>query len=287
MKTLKQTLEKIANPIRAGLCAALLSLASGCAFYFPSEKFEKYRDGDEIYSEVGLRAGAEIGIGTMQLSEEKRSVYVHADDGGPSRGKVVLDIDKDFTPMQVKLGLEGSVGVKAVRVKAGFDLKQNSGTYTEPVTEAEYPKDAASSDRYADIKLQPLPGGYVHDFGPFGHWEGYESYGYAQLSQDGFASIDPFVGIDFNLGHENNFMLGFEYGFPYTEYNFEKGHWRWNSFETIERDSYKGRGQRMTAKIGYRPVCLYVSQEDYKVKLGDEKADCKNIFGGFMMQLEF
>jgi len=252
---MKNTLKQI---IQSTLLAGLLGLSSGCMSYHPISKYNHSKP-QNFYSELGWRSAIETPVLSAHLSKEQKYVPIHPDDGGPGRGGRSLSIDSDIRIFDVKLGLEGSTGFERFRIKAGANASYFIPLYGGDVKNG-YPKENDKSDRLASIKLQPLP--YP-----------YESYAYGQFRKITEFETEPFVGIEFFPG--SDLGLSLEVSKPSATFKFEKGHWRWNSFEPIEKEAWKGRGTRYMLKADFYEKYYDCYEKTWGFFAGYEKYDAE------------
>src|SRR3989338_6822221 len=210
--------------------------ASGC--YYPIKRSEKHPSPESIYTEVGVRAGADITRIDFGLSREKRTVPVHPDDGvhiGASRDGVTMNESYFVRP---RLGVEWSRGTRDLRFKAGGDAKILAGQH--------------------DRKLQKAGG---------------ESYGY--ITSDHF-TLSPFIGLDAKLYKDMG--LGIELGIPFTRGEYEKGHYRYNRSESIAKYPWGDFGKSINVRLNSRDKSYFghfkgfvYGFEQYDTRLGGEQ----------------
>jgi hypothetical protein len=252
--------EKINKNIKCIISSIFLSslVNSGCMLSAPIKTYNK---NNNLFSEINVRTGSELGVLEPKLSSEQRFVPIHDRDGGPERGGRHLSIDSKFEIACYKLGLYGSYGNKKTRLNIGADAKLSSSFPFHHNLKNGYPKENVKGDGLADIKLQNLP-------------RPYESYAYGQFRRKDNVSLEPFIGIEqVVLG---DFLVTFELGIPQSSFSYEKGHWRWNRFEAIERNSWEGTGIRyglnFQKKLDYSETKgISMGYEQYDAKLGDNK----------------
>jgi hypothetical protein len=237
-----KTLEKIVKTAKGVLLTGLLTAIAGCVTYVPITSNKRYDE--EMYSEAGARLNLIYAPVKVNLSKEKRTIPVHPDDGGASKGGVVINLNEvdAASTVRANLGLEGSIGTEYIRFKAGGDIKLN-------------PQGVEHRE------LQPLPFPY-------------ESYGCARLTSETL-TFAPFIGVDVKL--KNNWRFGIELGAPYDCYRVEKWHYRFDQNELTEKDSWRGYGTSFRVMVSYGSDDVFIGfgygQEIYPVKLFNEKTD--------------
>lgn len=237
MSLFEKNIRRLGTFLLAGAFAV-----SGCSTYISLGQRDDYHHQSSRYTDLGIRAALDIVESTAGLSREKRSVPIHPDDGGPSRGGVMLDMEAGgLTP---RLGLELSRGTEDLRLKIGGDMKFDLGNEME-----------------SNEKRQNLP-------------PPYESYGYGNVFQE--YTFIPFVGLDMNLSDSTNF--GFEIGTPFARHVYEIGDYRYGHHTARAKDSYNGFGNSINATLksellpGYVIGIVY-GIEKYDVRLAGEKTD--------------
>lgn len=228
-------LEKIINSAKHLLFAGLIALA-GCSAYYPVSKSSK-PNADSVYSEFGLRGKIEATATNYGLSREKRTIPVHGEDGGPSKGGVIMP--RTVYSMRLSGGIEQSIGTEDLRFKFGGDIGANMPFNMQ--------------------ELQKLPAPY-------------ESYVYMEYGPDIIAS--PFIGMDIKLSKKA--ILSLEAGRIFTDYKIEAGHYRYCGHEDILKDSGKAQGNMIRIgaiyKIDdYKSLGIGLGFERCDTLLGDER----------------
>ncbi|MBW2995714.1 hypothetical protein KY332_00265 [Candidatus Woesearchaeota archaeon] len=249
-------LKKIIDYGKKLIAGGILLAAVGCGAYMPVNK--------EGPISMGVKAGFECIDYAPKLSKEQRTIPVHDDDGGKAMGDVTTNEPKKLTCAPY-LGLEGLVGNEDFKFKFGGEVRFN------------FPPDNKYdiTDDFFDRKLQPLPSPY-------------ESYGYS-LFETGSKTLEAYLGAEWKF--ENNILLGLELGFPYSEFRYEKGHYRFSSYEAIEKGRWKGFGKSLNLKIGYsfddgyyskeliNSINFYYGIEHYPAKFGKDTDILMQTFG--------
>ena len=245
-------LEKIVKSI---LAAGLL-WTSGCAIQNTAKIPRKGH-----YYEIGTRIHLTTPKIDLKLSEQARTIPIHEDDGGPSRGSVLTD--PDITdPYRIGIGLFGGIGCKHVNLSTGVDFNY---TY---FGDGDYWNE--------DRKIQPLPSPY-------------NSQAYSVTRMDDTFSVEPFVGLDLKIWY---ILLGAEYSWPYLGAEFEKGHHRYNQREIIIKDHDETYGEKFTLKAGITAedtiaFYLWYSVESYNLDLSGESTDLEATSWGIGLKGSF
>ena len=242
-------LEKIINSAKCLVLAGAIAI-SGCSGYLPIKK--QYFPNSNVYGETSLRGKMECVTTKYGLSKEKRTIPVHDEDGGASRGQVVLP--DDVFSIRCTGGIEQSIGTENLRFKIGGDLGINPPTTEE--------------------KLQNLPAPY-------------ESYGYVKYGPD--LIISPFVGVDVKLNKKTT--LNFEVGHIFADYKYEVGHYRWSKYKSTEKDSDKAQGNLIRLgimyQVDYRAIGIGIGFERVDSMLGDERTRIDACTFNFMWVTKF
>lgn len=240
---MKKTLEKIICNV---LLAASLSF-SGCAYHLSERDDSKHNNenhSNKIYTATEIRFNLDIATIDSGLSKESRKVPVHQADGGPSRGGVI--VTNRTGPLRLGIGAERSIGTDKFRISIGGEA------WVTPISDI--------LDAYQTKQDLPSP---------------YESYAYGGTFQR-FALI-PFLGIKTSL--LDRIILDAEYGFPYSNFTFEKGHYRWDSYETIRKSSCAALGTSFSINLCYKysplgAIGIIYQSEDYdNTRLAGERTD--------------
>ena len=275
---MKKTLKQIINAGRSIAAAGVLAFLSGCMSYHPISEYKHSKSGD-FYSEIGWRGAVELPVISPKLSKEQKYVPIHPADGGAERGGSNLSITPALEMFDTRFGLEGSTGFKRFRVKAGANL-----SYLVPLNSGDvkdgYPKQNDQGNSLASIKLQPLP------------WP-YESYAYGQFRKLSELETEPFVGIEFFPGSELGISL--EIGKPSSTFRYEKGHWRWDSFEQTQNEKWKGRGTRYLIRTDFydkkrdkyeKDWGLFAAYEKYDTEFSGVKTPVNSYIAGIVLSLD-
>jgi len=263
--------------------AGISVLFSGCSMQAPIKRFD-HNQSRTFYSDISPRGTIAVGYTQPNLTPNQLYVPVHNDDGGPIYGGEYLDInnslnlgDRDFLFLQA--GIEGSIGNKYLRPKIGIDIQYTPDTY--PDVRDGYPKQSDNRDHLSSIVRQR-------------NGLGLESYAWGQFRHNEDICFEPFIGLDIFLFRK--ILLGIETGIPHASFSLEKGHWRYNQFETSEYSKWTGFGRSLSASIGYTPdkdserIYFGISgaMEEYDVRLFGEKNKIKNLIGPiFLMKAGF
>jgi hypothetical protein len=167
------------------------------------------------------------------------------------------------------LGFKGSTGTKWLRLKAGADCKYHPGFF-RPNLKDGCPKE--NVDGLASIKFQH-------------YGSGWESYACGQFRRRDNVSIEPFIGMDIKLF--DKLILGVEAGIPHNSFMYEKFHWRYNKFETAERDNWNGPGKSLRGLVlidlNGLNFGITAGYEEYNAEFMGEKTDVKNVTGGIYL----
>jgi len=214
---------------------------------------------------VRARGSVELAyFDAKELGTKIRTTPVHPEDAGFLRGQTTTDLISEFVALP-KAGLIGFLGDESLRLTASIDLRLNR--FSDPgYKEGLYDR----KKQVSDIR-PPFSGSFV----------------YTQIVPGYFTYI-PSVGIEGNIDW---LMLGFELGFPYTNWEVESGHDRWGKWEKVQSDSWSGFGRRYTGTVGAQvdeSVILFLSgfYEQYQPTFLGESAkfDIIGGFGGVMLK---
>ncbi len=227
------------------VCAAALAIA-GC-----TSSYNSRADVDVIYYDI-------------DLGRKLQTTPVHPDDVPFLSGETEADPDSGGD-MGIRGGLEGKLGNKKVKLKAGVDIRFNLNSLSEnDYRQGMYETEQQESD--------PRP----EDTG---------SHVFTQLTPDYFSCI-PFVGIEGNINKD--FVLGLELGFPYSGFKFRSGHDRYSDWDAVKKDKWRGFGTRIAGNLDYKigvnsSMNLSVGWERYKPEfLGN-----KTKINGYMLGIGF
>lgn len=241
--------ERLGRCIKAGLAAGAIALGS---LGYSADA------GAEDTFENRIESGFRIGEGSVKndLNCEKRTVYIHPDDGGKERGGVVMDINELSDGGTVSLYCEGSTGLEWLRLKAGIEGRLNSFSVE-------------------DKGLQPLP-------------PPYESYGWAEFSEDSLSWM-PYVGAELRWNVTDDFSLyaGANRGWVESGFTYKSGHERYCQVNTDFSEHDRVWGNNYTFYIGisglrkkdepHENLYLAYTIEDYKADISGGTNIRKNL----------
>ncbi len=209
-----------------------------------------------IYSKTEMRLGVDTVVYKADLGKNIKTTPVHPDDpsflsGETATGPDSYDVDNlNWAPIA---GLFGSIGSKNLRLVGGVSGRWNMLHYEDDYREGFHSTKQQVSD------LRPKSDG---------------SFVFTQLVPDAFTFI-PSVGLEAEI---SNLTIGANVGFPYMGWEARSGHDRWGSWETAQKDSWKGFGTRYSGTIGFNlnnendKLFISVFQEEYKAKFAGDKA---------------
>lgn len=231
---------------------------SGCAMNnFLAEEEPK----EGVYSAVETRLIIEPLRYEADLGKKITTTPVHSDDSMFLSGETTTKPGKK-TAWAPSLGLFGSIGTENLRVIGGISGRWNTLHHEDGYREGFH----STRQQVSDIR-PPSMGSFV----------------FTQLVPSAFTFI-PSVGLEGKI--RENLTIEATVGFPYMEWTARSGHDRWGSWETVQRDSWKGFGTRYTATLGwdlYDSDKLFVGVfwEKYRPEFAGEGANISGIGGLF------
>ncbi len=278
---MKKTLEKIVQSGKKVVAGALVAgtlLMNGCMAHIP---VEKYKHTKNIYSEIVLRGGTDVGVVDVDLDPSHKYVPVHKDEGGPEAGGATLDMGKDVCLTYFKGGVQGSIGNKYLRLKVGADAKWHPDFLSQvgdDVTKG-YPKEHEKIDGLSDIER-------------YTDGSGWESYAYGFVERKNIIFIEPYASVGVNIA--DRLFVDAEIGIPKGDFGWETGWWRYNRFEEYKKDSWKGDGVRYGLNVGVKgkkkddPIIgVTLNLEEFKAEFDNKKVDINNYLIGAYVNGEF
>ena len=243
--------------------AAGMVLYGGCALnILPLAEEEAAKEG--IYTATKIRLGVEPVAYKADLGEKIKTTPVHSHDSPFLSGETATEPDSydDGFSWAPNLGLFGSIGTENLRIVGGVSGRWNIMYYEDGYRQGFH------STRQQVSDIRPESNG---------------SFVFTQLVPDAFTFI-PSVGIE---GKIEDLMIGVTAGFPYMGWKVRSGHDRWGSWETVQKDSWTGFGERYTLTLGFNlddesdddKFFISVFYEDYEPKFAGEKAKISGIGG--------
>ena len=181
--------------------------------------------GQNIYSLAESRFSVEIIRYKASLGEKITTTPVHPDDSSFLSGETSVEPNKKNT-WAPSLGLFGSIGTKELRLVCGISSRSNPLHYNDGTREGFYDNRQQVSD------LRPPSEG---------------SFVFTQLKPDAFTFI-PSVGLECSIDH---LTIRGSFGLPYMKWTARSGHDRYSSWETIQRDSWRGFGKRYALTLDF------------------------------------
>lgn len=185
----------------------------------------------------------------------------------------VLDLKGEkYSQTAVKIGLAKEIGEEKIRFKLGADIRYNPRDYSTEFNEGFHKEGEAiplDYDPYntASVFNQVVPGNF---------------------------SYIPFVGFD--LQWSKDFSLGFELGFPYSEWEAHSGYHysEYDDWQESQKSFWKGFGLKYGANASFKlndedtlRFLISAFYETYDPEFFEEKAE---IFGSgvfFGLEVKF
>jgi len=174
-----------------------------------------------------FKGGIDIGLSyaNLNLPKEIQTTPVHPKDGGPSYGGATADIKHGIDFYFPSMNYEASAGTERLKLFAAINPRIS----------------------WAGINGGGYRGGwYAVELQRTG-WGG-ESYAFTQVYPDIFSYV-PSAGLEVLL--KEDIVLRVEAGMPHNGFHFKKGHDRWGSWETTDRDTWRGFGKSYGLSLGH------------------------------------
>ena len=218
--------------------------------------------------EVGLNGNnVEEKLKFVQENLNKEFQRVPYDFNEPEGGGMQNDIDYAISPA-IRLGVEGSLGTDAFRVKTGIDSSLNLFGFT----------DNAYRSPNSRVQREPIVG---------------ESYSFTQFTPHPYI-FTPFVGIEGNV--DDSLIVGVEVGPAITGFTLRVGRDTYSQWRTYRKDSDNTVGLNTRLFVNFHkpnsrdliPETIFsLGYEYYEPELGGTRAQIHDIIGSFGLGWKF
>lgn len=262
--------EKIRSEIGKGISTVMLGAAfivSGCG---PLERPEK-----GFYPTRNIEITMEsIDYKVKKVGKKIQTTSAHKDDRWLFSGATTTDVGGEIDSASVgiggSLGLGYKVGWLDMRVNAGLNVRHNSV------------EDEGYHVGLYDWKQQEND--YRHP------WQG--AFVFTQINPGSY-TLTPKVGAEITLFEK--LMVGCDVGFPYMEWEAKSGHDRYSCWETVQHETWRDFGSRLSGKVGWKftdeevETLLFVRvfKESYAPEFAGEKAEIEATGWGAGIQFSF
>ncbi len=230
---------------------------SGCAMNSSAEKEPK----EGVFLAAETRFVIEPVRYKADLGKKIATTPVHLSDSMFLSGETTTEPGRETT-CAPSLGLFGSIGSKNLRIVGGVSGRWNTLHHEDGYREGFH----STRQQVSDIR-PPSNGSFV----------------FTQLVPGAFTFI-PSVGLEGKI--REDITMRATVGFPYMEWTARSGHDRWGSWETVQRDSWKGFGTRYTGTLGWElndsdKIFIGVFWEKYRPEFAGERAKISGMGGLF------